>query len=297
MSCIKEINNLNNTVLKEKSFKIVSIHGKPTIRNTCSMFCDIHGFGDSWGNPWNPTIRSLKQGKGCPKCSKRYQYLEDEIINNINSEVLVNKSVTLKSIVDYQNTNSRCIMTCTVHGDSDNWDKHWIPRISDLKYGVGCPKCAHELKDIYKLFNQPNDEGFNTKTKLYFIKFKRKNKTFSKIGITQQEIHQRFKPCNLKNANLEIVDYETLELPTLKALLLEFYLLNKFSDLKEYQPSLKNYNIGGSTECFNSDINTKIDLNEEIKHLEMNAKSIFDKLLEFQIITEDNKKIFLNKFY
>lgn len=290
-----EIENLNNTVLKDKTFKIVRIHGngKPTIRNSCSMVCDIHGEADTWGNPWHPTIRNLKQGKGCPKCSKRYQYTEDDILSEYNNNLLIDKTVKIKSIINYQNTKSRCIMTCSIHGDSNEWDKPWNPRIKDLKEGCGCPKCAYELKDIYKIINQDTTEGFFTKTKFYFINFERNNEIFTKIGITQQEIQQRFKDCNLKRANIKIKSIELQELDTIFALILEFYLLNKFDNLKQYQPSLKKYHIGGATECFSAKLNSVLNLEKEIQYLKNNYQTIITKLIKNNIISEAKKDIFL----
>lgn len=291
-----EIRKLNDTILKDKIFKISHIHGdgKPTIRNTCSMQCDIHGNSENWSNPWFPTIRSLKQGKGCPKCSQRYQYTEDDILEEFNNTILVDKTVKIKSIIDYQNTKSRCVMTCSIHGDSDQWDKSWTPRISDLKDGCGCPKCGHELKDVYKILNQDTTEGFYTKTKFYFINFERKNKKFTKLGITQQEINQRFKTCNLNRANINIISEEVKELDTIFALILEFYLLNKFSSFKEYQPSLKKYHIGGATECFTVELNNILNLDEEINYLKNNFNTVIQSLIDNKIIPKNKTKILLN---
>jgi hypothetical protein len=289
MSC-SELVNINENILKNKTFKVISIHGKPTTRTTCSMKCSIHGDGDTWDNPWNPTIRSLKQDKGCPKCSHRYQYSEKEIISNLQV-VLFDKTVSLESIIDYSNTTSRCVMKCSIHGISNEWDKPWTPRISDLKDGCGCPKCGTELKDINKLINQSNLDGLKTKTKFYFLNFERNGNLFTKIGITQQEINQRFKSCNLKSANLKITSEQVFELPTLVALILEFNLLNKHSELKEYQPSLKKYHIGGSTECFEHKLNSVIDIEKEINFIKNNTNTVIQNLIDNNIISQNKSHI------
>ena len=73
------------------------------------MHCEIHGNGDNWGNPWNPTIKKLKTDRGCPKCADRYTFTESEILQRTNS-LIKDKNIQIHKIIDYKNTSSRCVL-------------------------------------------------------------------------------------------------------------------------------------------------------------------------------------------
>ena len=129
-------NNIN------KSLMFLSFIGKYSHRKTkCLINCKIHGNGNDWGNPWIPTFKDLKNGQGCPKCSKRYTESEKESLENINN-IINDKLTVLKFIGKYKGIETRCVMNCKKHGNGDKWENPWNPTYEKLKSGRSCPKCS-----------------------------------------------------------------------------------------------------------------------------------------------------------
>ena len=116
-----------------------------TLKSRCLVECKTHGNGSTWGNPWLPMGSELKKGSGCPKCSNSYKYTEQETLDELNT--LLKGQYTITGFVDgFKGTNSRCIVTCEKHGNGLEWGNPWNPTVSELKRGKQCPKCSNKYK-------------------------------------------------------------------------------------------------------------------------------------------------------
>lgn len=135
---LKEINSFINPNLKVIGF----LDNNFDSRTKTIIECKIHGKGIDFCNPWTPTLNNLKQGKGCPKCSKLYSPTSDEAINEGNK--CIDKNLKIIGFVDnkYIGARSRCIVNCKIHGLGCEFERPWNPSYYLLKEGKGCPKCA-----------------------------------------------------------------------------------------------------------------------------------------------------------
>lgn len=263
-----------NTILKKTSLSLISIINYKNVESRTIVHCKEHGNSSLWANPWNPKIKDLKSNKhSCPKCAGNYQPTKEEIINEVNS-TLKNEKQTyfIKDIPNYKNSQSRCIMTCSIHGDSDSWEKHWTPTIAKVKAGRGCTKCSNELGDLHKLLKADLKESLQSFTNLYFVKFKFKNNHFYKVGITNRTLELRFPKTRLEKSGLSIVESNIYYLPSFLALTAEKFLLNNYQNFNKRQDILNEIGLGGATECFNSEL--KININDVIKETKNSFKTI-----------------------
>lgn len=129
--------NLNKSLLN-----IIKFDEKFKGNNTLVYLkCKKHGECFLWDKPWIPKVVSLLTGTRCPKCAGNYRSTEQEKINYVN-DLLKNKPFEILKIVDFKNEHSKCIMKCSLHGISSEWDSPWLPSINGLKSNIGCPKCA-----------------------------------------------------------------------------------------------------------------------------------------------------------
>lgn len=153
---IQEINKIINPKLNVIGF----VEGKYTrARSNCIVECNIHGLGNSFETPWNPSYYLLKEGKGCPKCNGNYAKTKNEMIREINKNI--NSNLKLIDLLgDTYNTNTQCIVECKTHGRCDEFKLPWIPLVKNLNNGSSCPKC----KNIYIDFKKENILNFNHET-------------------------------------------------------------------------------------------------------------------------------------
>ncbi len=101
--------------------------------------CKTHGRGDEFGMPWTPVFSSVTQGVGCPKCSGKYKYTEQETISAINST-----GYNFHCFIDgFSGVQSKVIVECPIHGIGSNFDNPWTTTVANLKLGKGCPKCSN----------------------------------------------------------------------------------------------------------------------------------------------------------
>jgi len=132
-----------NGILKENGLKIriIKVIISKNGEERAVMHCKEHGSSDSWGNPWLPQLIKLKVAKGCIKCSGKYKFAEEELIEDVNNNVFHDGKHKILKIIDYKNRYSKCIVKCKEHGLSNEWGNPWLPNTKDLKAGYGCPKC------------------------------------------------------------------------------------------------------------------------------------------------------------
>lgn len=135
-------------------------------KSRCYIHCQKHGSGWKWGNQWIPTAGNLKDNKrGCPKCSNLYRSTKIEIIDSFQHPFL-----KIVDIPAYKNNKSVCHVNCKHHGNTWQWGNPWIPPVTKLLMGDGCPKCGN----VYRKTENELVEG---------IKRSIKGKPFSLIGI------------------------------------------------------------------------------------------------------------------
>jgi hypothetical protein len=171
-----------NYILRDTTLKVNRIKKLENNANVCIVSCSIHGDANKWCNPWNPSIRVVKRGYGCLKCNNCYTGTEDEMFSDINT-LLADKNYKLKSFENYTNNRSICNMVCNIHGNGNEWDTPWLPRLNHIKAGTGCPKC----NNCYK----PSEKEVLADLKNNFLS----NKNYNIISIDNYENHKS--KCNM----------------------------------------------------------------------------------------------------
>jgi hypothetical protein len=112
-------------------------------RTKCVLSCPSHGRGDEFQNQWLPIISSVLAGTtGCPKCSGRYKFTENETLTNLNKKNIVHDGI----IGDFKGIYSRIRVICPEHGTGDSFKNPWTPVANDLLIGKNCPKCSGVYK-------------------------------------------------------------------------------------------------------------------------------------------------------
>lgn len=99
------------------------------------LACTTHGRGDLFASPWTPIINSVFQGVGCPKCSGKYQYTEQEAVQLINETGYKFH----KFVNSYNGVQSKVIVECEIHGIGDKFGTPWATTLVNLKLGKGNP--------------------------------------------------------------------------------------------------------------------------------------------------------------
>lgn len=271
------IKYINENHFSDGQHEIIDIPEYKNRHSRCEIVCKTHGLGSSWANPWTPTVKDLKSGYGCPHCSNNYACTKEETIEKIN-KVLKDTNLTLIDIPNYKNKNSRCHIKCDIHGNGWELQKKWSPIVKTVINSYGCPFCAFETKQLKDLVAKP--EHYNSERFLYFIQIKKTDtkEIFYKIGINNSEnIYSRFYKSKLLEAKLEIKVIQHLKLNNIKALLTEFYIINKYHKQKKYQSRLKKYKLEGSTECFDINILEGLKLEDLVEEARLNHKSTIEK--------------------
>ena len=274
-----------------ETLKIIDfLDDKKNNRSKLIVECKIHGKGTDFLNPWTPSYQYLKEGYGCPKCSGNYSPTTEEAISNLNK--IIEPDLKIIGFVDnkYQDSESRTIVECKIHGLGCNFEKPWNPKYNKLKLGGSCPICAVEKADLQTCLK--NVHQFDSKRNLYFITFKnlKNDEIFYKIGVsTENGCLRRFK--QLKKDNLEIIKADEIITKNIFALLTEYYVLTHFQQYKKNMFHVLKHNCGGS-ECFNYDL-TKIF---SLKDMISNAIENFDSLINNFNLTEDELFNIKNEF-
>jgi hypothetical protein len=283
---IKSEEELTKKLNKEikGSFKILGFFNKyKNNRSKCKIKCEIHGNGWEWENPWTPNPFSLKQGYGCPKCSKSYRKTQKEIEEEIKQKI--NGKYVFKGFLnnEYKSLQTKCLLVCPKHGVGWKINTPWIPTVKRILEGRECSKCKRELSSFT---NSIKDiENFNEERSLYFIKFKDLNtkKIFYKIGLTKNDIDVRFSKSKLNIDEIEKLSQKKIKLNNIIAVITEKFILNKFKKYKKPMFHRLKETCGGG-ECFNKDITKGILLNNFVKEACLNYKDI---LSDFNLTTEE----------
>jgi len=278
---LKETVACLNKQLNNKKIKALSFVGKNNNMQTkCIVECKVHGNSSEWGNPWLPTINSLKKSKGCPKCLGLYRYTENEALERLKDNVS-KKYEVIGFVEGYKTVHSKCIMKCEVHGIGDFFEKKWNPTIHKLNNGGGCPKCSIEGQDLKKCLTKTKQ--FQKDRILYYITFQFKGKIFYKIGITNRGVNSKYSSIKLKNNGIKIINQTTLKLKNIQSLLSEYWILKTFS--KQRKPMFHIMkDINGGSECFDEDITKIISLKKMVEDACLNYREILN---DFNLSIED----------
>jgi hypothetical protein len=265
---LKKIND------KEKNgISFVSFVGEyKNLNSRCNVRCDVHEFGDEFGNKWQPTISDyLKFESGCPKCSKSYSYTQEESKKKILSKI--GDNVEFKGYIGEYTVSgkTRCTLKCMVH------NREWTPVVKDVFDGYGCNDCSIDSWSIRVLLKR---KGLYYKdNNLYYVKFKN-NKTeeiFYKIGISSGRVDERFLDCNLKRDGISIIDHEIYQMSNILSVLVERYVLLKYMNYRKPMYDVLKACTGGS-ECFGEDITKMMSIKDLILEATNNIQYIFDKI-------------------
>jgi hypothetical protein len=272
------IEDLNDSVFIDGNHTVIDIPEYTNRHSRCVIKCKEHGLSSSWGNPWLPTSKDLKSGYGCPKCYNNYSPTKKEVIDQIDV-VLKDTNLTLVDIPNYINRGSNCNINCSFHGNGWEWENKWTPKIKTVKNDIGCPLCAVETNKLKTLLQNP--VHFDNERYLYFIKITKKSDKsfFYKIGVNNSEnINIRYRKGLLEKADLEISVLEHIKITNIEALFTELYILNKFKENKSYKKVLKDFGLGGATECFSKNILDKTCLTDLVNETILSYQILLDKV-------------------
>lgn len=132
------------------------------------IICPAHG--SFWQLPGNHLA-----GKGCLKCSGRYQPTTEEFIERANQ---IHNSKYDYSKVDYKNAKTKVEIICPEHGSF--WQTPYCHTVREQ----GCPICARfkTLEDYLPLFKEAHGEKYDYSESHLF---QRNGKTFININCPQ----------------------------------------------------------------------------------------------------------------
>jgi len=213
--------------------------------NKCKI-CMIEKHIDQF---YNINKHSYSTCKECIKSKKSLKYLNSNIrCHRKNDRLLKEKNELIECAysffgdlyiyegIEYKGSLDKVIIHCKNHGD-------FLIRPRDLKCGHGCSKCGNLRKGYNK------DRFLNNNNSYFYILLcKNSNESFVKIGITKNQIKNRYK--SNKSMPYNFSEYLIIEGSPSKIFDLE---KNLKEILKEFQYLPLISFCGSKTECFNSD--------------------------------------------
>lgn len=177
-----------NELIAPKGLKILALHPQKPKSGHCDMYCDTHGDGSAWDNPWVTTPATLKRGLGCPKCSGLYKRSERELLEVLSQAPFAHGVTLGERTTDFNGSNTRYLVVCQEHGDSTLWNTPYdiiANTLSSKKVKIACPKCSstytktpeEKIKDVNNKIKEkglhmvswvtPGEHGQNSRCKLH----------------------------------------------------------------------------------------------------------------------------------
>ncbi len=195
-------------------------YGKVKYKNSGTkviITCPIHG-------DFEQIPRNHCSSAGCPSCGRE----ASAILRSLSKEEFSKKANAVHgdkygySEVEYENNKKKVSITCPIHGEFEQApDRHLS--------GSGCPKCY----------------SYTGRTIVYVVRIESHGEEMLKIGITNQEVSQRF---GSRHPDQHATEIATLEFKERRdAETIEAYLHAKHKK-HQFTPKVK---FGGHTECFN----------------------------------------------
>jgi hypothetical protein len=221
--------------------KAKSVHGEKYdyskteyISSATKVIIKCFEHGEFLQNPVKHT-----QGQGCSKCgdvsmSEKQRFTQEEFIQKANEK---HNNKYDYSKVQYVDSQTRVILTCSQHGD-------FLQVANTHLQGKGCPECAQENTGWTrtKFVNRcESKDGIGT---LYVIECYNETERFIKFGITSNTINKRYSSKIRMPYSYRILAEYTGE-PEF-AYNLEVGLKRQMR-LNRYTPQI---HFGGHTECF-----------------------------------------------
>jgi hypothetical protein len=121
-------------------YSVSSIDDYKGVISKVYVSCFICGPGLQFlPTPWKPTVEILLQGAGCPQCSGNYNFDFQRVFFKISSALP--DCLSLVDIPEYENSVSRLMLRCDVHGDCWKWETPWMPTVIKVGTIKGCLKC------------------------------------------------------------------------------------------------------------------------------------------------------------
>lgn len=142
------------------------------------IICPIHGDFEQYPQ------EHLRYKIGCQKCAKCHSYTEKEFIENAKQ---IHGTKYDYSKTFYKKCMEKLIIICPIHGEFLQTPNSHISKKS------GCKKCADAKNGFTKeKFLNWAKNGGHSSAMFYIIECTGNNEKFYKIGITLQEIKQRY---------------------------------------------------------------------------------------------------------
>jgi len=183
------------------------------------------------------------RGQGCPTCGNTKRGLRNRIgckgfIDRLQKQYgnfLIYEKINFKKLSDI------ITLDCRRHGEFSIKAQYLL----DNK--ISCPDCVSENKknkdNRLGGYNKSNTRNNFKKCNFYLVKLKNEDETFVKIGMTIQNLKNRFPRMKSKKYDVEII--KNIEIELCRAFELEQKILYEFIERK-YRPKTK---FCGYTEC------------------------------------------------
>lgn len=159
---------INNTILNNSPFKAIEKLGRDKVK-----VINIETGESIIKYKWSITIDNIKN-----VLTKRTRYLDKA------KAVLGATYIYSKTIIE--DTTNKATITCSKHGD------FYVSLNNIIHHKTGCPKCAELRRKFGRRGFIDLCETNNSIAKLYLIKCHNSEECFYKIGITQQDLKNRF---------------------------------------------------------------------------------------------------------
>tara|TARA_Y100000310_G_scaffold149818_1_gene149193 strand:+ start:364 stop:2892 length:2529 start_codon:yes stop_codon:yes gene_type:complete len=226
--------------------------------------CEEHGDGWTWSTPWLPTLDSIREGKGCPKCSGRYRLSKKKLLKEVSKACKKRALIFHGTVGQFKRTETYLDIECPQHGRGVDMTPIWTPTyINFLKRNISCPLCLRNTRTIKNYLEAISNGEKEISRTLYYVEFiDKKGRFFYKVGVAKADtgVCGRFHKSELAKDQVSISRYTQVTIDNGVALLLEATILAKFKKERDYS-RIHTLNVcGGGTECFSSNIIDRIDL-------------------------------------
>jgi very-short-patch-repair endonuclease len=138
-------------------YSILNLENKNEVyTNFKEVYCNCSEHGE-----FKTNFARIKQGSGCPKCSKNYKLDNNKIIKNCKQ---VHKNKFKYNLDDtYKNTNTKLKIICPDHGE-------FLQLYSDHIRGHSCPKCSSSkgekiIENFLRNYLDNSKDSFSTQYK------------------------------------------------------------------------------------------------------------------------------------
>ena len=161
------------------------------------------------GYEWEVTPNDLLNGYGCPKCGGTMKLTHEEFMNrmrDINSDIEI--------LGEYVNNHTKIKVRCKIDGCE------WEVKPNDLLKGIGCPKCAGNIKltheEFMEKFYKQNKNAENIEVLGKYINHRTKIKCKCRIDgyeweVTPNNLLNGKTGCPKCNGNIKLTHEEFME--------------------------------------------------------------------------------------